>query len=458
MAGRRGKHNSAECLSRTATGCGLDGVETTTQPQPETAMKTSTQLGVQALESREVPAILSGGTLYVYGTSGNDNVLVDDAVVGGVAKVRVIENGVVSLFNRSSVTSNWVRFYGYAGDDVFNNDDASLHTYADGGSGNDTLEGSNLSDLLLGGIGNDTLKGIGGVDTLYGGDGDDRLYGGAGIDFLHGENHNDFLDGGSGADYLYGGAGADALFGGLSDEADTVTGGSGADRFLDWTAHPFAWGETRTDVTSGDAVVFFRNAGQQTLTLGSNIGSVTYSAGHWAADEIESVDKSFVLLQQETGHTKLLKTSGGGTLTYYKAGDPSTPNSVGGWNSGGGSITITDFTTDHGDANTQRVSVHEIAHNWDTEQSDYQGWLNLSGWERHEWWQTTPPAGKVLSDDGRWWRFSNAQFAREYGEMNPREDFATCWERYFGLSGNFEGATGSLLLKKLHIEGFMNNI
>lgn len=49
-------------------------------------MKTTTQLGLQALEAREVPAIISGGTLYIYGTSGHDTVYVDDAVVGGVAK------------------------------------------------------------------------------------------------------------------------------------------------------------------------------------------------------------------------------------------------------------------------------------------------------------------------------------------------------------------------------------
>jgi Ca2+-binding RTX toxin-like protein len=51
-----------------------------------------------------------------------------------------------------------------------------------GGSGNDSLIGSNLANILIGGDGNDYLSG---------GDGDDILYGGAG---------NDIMDGGSGND------------------------------------------------------------------------------------------------------------------------------------------------------------------------------------------------------------------------------------------------------------------
>ena len=42
-----------------------------------------------------------------------------------------------------------------------------------GGSGNDTLTGSAISETLVGGAGNDTLIGNGGADVLYGGAGDD---------------------------------------------------------------------------------------------------------------------------------------------------------------------------------------------------------------------------------------------------------------------------------------------
>ena len=73
------------------------------------------------------------------------------------------------------------------------------------------------------------------------------------------------------------------------------------------------------------------------------------------------------------------------------------------------------------------LTVHEVGHNWDTESSFYQQWLSLSGWEANipGFHDVFPPAGKVKSDDGGWWHNSNAQFARDYGKMNPMEDWST---------------------------------
>ena len=59
------------------------------------------------------------------------------------------------------------------------------------GTGDDTLLGNEVANVLDGGFGNDTLSGLGGNDTLLGGGGDDQLIGGLGIDRL---------DGGSGVD------------------------------------------------------------------------------------------------------------------------------------------------------------------------------------------------------------------------------------------------------------------
>ncbi len=51
-----------------------------------------------------------------------------------------------------------------------------------GGSGNDTLYGNAIANILQGGGGTDTLYGAGGDDALSGGAGDDRIFGGAGND------------------------------------------------------------------------------------------------------------------------------------------------------------------------------------------------------------------------------------------------------------------------------------
>ena len=152
-----------------------------------------------------------------------------------------------------------------------------------GGSGNDTLKGSALSNVLTGGIGFDKLYGYGGNDTLDGGSGADSLNGGTGSDTVTyaafttdfsvtidgvandgpanrassydnvkldvesvvagsgsqtivGSDLGNRLDGGPGADWLSGLGGSDILIGGTG--SDTMNGGAAADTF--WAADGFA--------------------------------------------------------------------------------------------------------------------------------------------------------------------------------------------------------------------------
>jgi Ca2+-binding RTX toxin-like protein len=76
-------------------------------------------------------------------------------------------------------------------------------------TGNDTLTGNSLADIIEGGVGNDRLLGLGGNDILNGGDGDDFLDGGSGNDYVSGEIGNDTLFGSLGSDFFNGGAGTD---------------------------------------------------------------------------------------------------------------------------------------------------------------------------------------------------------------------------------------------------------
>ncbi|HEY8381126.1 MAG TPA: right-handed parallel beta-helix repeat-containing protein [Microvirga sp.] len=101
-------------------------------------------------------------------------------------------------------------------------------TYVDGGTGADTLRGTNLSA-------GDDLRGGGGTDTLSGGAGDDRLDGGTEADELFGDAGSDHLLGGAGDDRLWGGAGADKLNGGGGCDWFVLHGpGSGADAITDF--------------------------------------------------------------------------------------------------------------------------------------------------------------------------------------------------------------------------------
>lgn len=94
-------------------------------------------------------------------------------------------------------------------------------------SGNDTLVGDGGNDTLKGGLGNDSLTGDAGNDTLNGGDGNDTLTGGDGNDALSGYLGNDLLSGGAGLDALVGGDGNDTLLGGA--DKDSLVGGLGTD-------------------------------------------------------------------------------------------------------------------------------------------------------------------------------------------------------------------------------------
>lgn len=99
-----------------------------------------------------------------------------------------------------------------------------------GGTGEQTLTGSDSDDLLNGGNGNDTLYGGAGDDVLgeYSYDSVNRK--GESIAVTVDENGNDTLYGEAGNDALDGGNGNDTLVGGPDD--DTLTGGSGDDTFV----------------------------------------------------------------------------------------------------------------------------------------------------------------------------------------------------------------------------------
>jgi Ca2+-binding RTX toxin-like protein len=129
----------------------------------------------------------------------------------------------------------------------------SLVLDVDGGSGNDTFNGSDEPDVFTGGTeddtlngggGNDTLMGNEGVDTINGGDGADSIHGGDGTDTLHGNGDDDQVRGDAGDDQLFGDAGTDDLDGG--DGADVIhCGGAGDTVAIDVN-----------DLISGDCVPF----------------------------------------------------------------------------------------------------------------------------------------------------------------------------------------------------------
>jgi RNA polymerase sigma factor (sigma-70 family) len=69
-----------------------------------------------------------------------------------------------------------------------------------GGAGDDTLNGTDLVDVIYGGSGSDTIEGNGGDDTIYGGSGSDTMNGNTGNDAVIGGHGGDQLTGSNGDD------------------------------------------------------------------------------------------------------------------------------------------------------------------------------------------------------------------------------------------------------------------
>jgi hypothetical protein len=95
--------------------------------------------------------------------------------------------------------------------------------------GDDTVDGSGASELILGNQGEDILRGSAGNDSVFGGKGKDALFGGEGNDSLSGGLDADRLLGSAGDDILLGGRGNDLLSDGEGN--NTLVGGLGRDFF-----------------------------------------------------------------------------------------------------------------------------------------------------------------------------------------------------------------------------------
>jgi len=382
----------------------------------------------------------------------------------------------IETFSLGSV--NKIVFYGNGNNDEFhNNTSIPSEAYGGdgvdllfGGSGDDLLKGEEGKDTLTGGGGNDILRGGKNRDTLFGGDGDDNIEGGDGVDTLEGQDGNDLLYGGDGEDTLRGGAGLDSLFGGA--DVDHLVGGGGADRFLlnlvDTNAAPIPYPEDSVqNIADADALVYFGDTDAQIQDFYGS--TYLFDQGSWTDEEILAVDEALALLVERTGNTTLLETANGVPMTFYRAGSEMTLNrltgeltpssDIGGWNSGGGQVTFVDLTFDlDGDGAIDAdhdwihdVVIHEIGHNWDDENPDWEGWLDLSGWTQSALEATLAdyPWGFSISLDGQWFYDTSKSntFVRDlatndgYSVMNPYEDFATAFE-YYIIDGAGEDVVG----------------
>ncbi len=116
---------------------------------------------------------------------------------------------------------------GRGGDDLIYGNQGNDLIY--GNTGGDTIYGGQHVDVIYAGQHNDVAYGNLADDVVYGNLGDDVLYGGQDQDVLYGGQDQDTLYGNLGNDTLYGNLGDDALYGGAG--VNHLIGGAGADIF-----------------------------------------------------------------------------------------------------------------------------------------------------------------------------------------------------------------------------------
>jgi len=139
-----------------------------------------------------------------------------------------------------------------------------------GTPGNDTLHGTNLSDVIWLLAGNDLSDGRGGNDTIRGDRGNDTLRGGAGDDLVAGQQGNDDVNGGAGNDSLKGDLGNDTVRGDSGN--DTIRGGEGDDLLAGQSGDDNVLGEGGNDIVKGDL-------GNDTLDGGAGNDTIEDSGG-----------------------------------------------------------------------------------------------------------------------------------------------------------------------------------
>jgi Ca2+-binding RTX toxin-like protein len=221
----------------------------------------------------------NGDTNFLWGNGGNDTIngglgldLVtpgpgNDTVDGGSEANPVNDSDILYVNDATGPATVDLQSNTASGDGI-GTDSVSAFEHVVGSSYDDSLDGSNASNMFFGGAGNDSLNGRGGFD--YGGywfaagpvnanlqtnsstgqvvmedgvdigEGNDTFQALEGLlgsisfdDTLTGDNQANYIDGDGGRDVMAGGGGNDWFVGGLGTN-EQVDGGAGANDFWDY--------------------------------------------------------------------------------------------------------------------------------------------------------------------------------------------------------------------------------
>jgi Ca2+-binding RTX toxin-like protein len=253
------------------------------------------------------------------GEGGNDATEVNGSNISGDAfrldpddgpnQVKFQRTNLVA-FTLHATTERFV-VNGLGGNDTLTSSDgvgARTLLTADGGAGNDSLNGTDGSDLLQGGEGNDAIDGGGGNDRIVGDRGADTMIGGTGDDTLVWNN-------GDGSDKIDGNDGRDdvEVNGAVADgDAFTVQPNGGRIKFDRTNLVPFT-----LDIGTAETMHANGNGGNDTIVIG-DVGAFAVTASGGAGDDTLTGGPSADTLLGGSGNDAI---TGGGGLDIVQGDD-----------------------------------------------------------------------------------------------------------------------------------------
>lgn len=146
-----------------------------------------------------------------------------------------------------------------------------------GNEGNDDIDGNDDNDTIYGGSGDDEVDGGANNDKIYGGTGKDDIDGSVGDDYIEGNENDDTLNGGPGNDTIYGNDGDDDIEG--SEGNDVIYGGNGNDNIEGESGLDQLFGEAGDDEIEGGSQNDTLNGGANTDSLDGDSGTDTCTEG-----------------------------------------------------------------------------------------------------------------------------------------------------------------------------------
>ena len=191
------------------------------------------------------------------------------------------------------------------------------------GGGEDNVDSGAGDDTVNGGLGDDVIRDPSGVNYLRGDEGNDSIVGGTGFDDINGNMGNDTCQSGGGDDWVVGGKDNDSLVGSTGANlvygnvgADTCDGGAGNDIVRGGQDNDIVLGGAGNDFVSGDK-------GDDTLTGGTG-ADVFHTFGDAGIDRVTDfhlsegdrvqLDPGTQFTVSQSGADTVINMTGGGQM------------------------------------------------------------------------------------------------------------------------------------------------